>query len=182
MECRKRLKECRKGLKKCRKGLKKCRKGLKECRKRLKECRKRLKEYMKMLKECRKRLKECRKRLKECGRYRIQEDTERKKEGNVYLTTFLFTIICIKPTAKDHRGNERGNPLLPLHGLLVLINSKGSFICTIPLTGQHVTQPLQHQLWSTGWNKKYLNGYTRCHQPLILKEYCGYVKKYRRKV
>ena len=32
---------------------------------------------------------------------------------------------------KDHSDSERGNPLPP-HGLLFPINSKGSFICTIP--------------------------------------------------
>ena len=32
---------------------------------------------------------------------------------------------------KDHSDSERGNPL-PLHGLHFSINSKGSFICTIP--------------------------------------------------
>ena len=32
---------------------------------------------------------------------------------------------------KDHSDSERGNPLPP-HGLLLSINSKGSFICTIP--------------------------------------------------
>ena len=35
---------------------------------------------------------------------------------------------------KDHSDSERGNPLPP-HGLLFSINSKGSFICTIPQTG-----------------------------------------------
>ena len=35
---------------------------------------------------------------------------------------------------KYHTDRERGNPLPP-HGLLFLINSKGSFICTIPQTG-----------------------------------------------
>ena len=35
---------------------------------------------------------------------------------------------------KDHSDSERGNPLPP-HGLLFPINSKGSFICTIPQTG-----------------------------------------------
>ena len=34
---------------------------------------------------------------------------------------------------KNHSDSERGNPL-PLHGLLFLISSKGSFICTIPQT------------------------------------------------
>ena len=28
---------------------------------------------------------------------------------------------------KDHSDSERGNPLLPLHGLLFPISSKGSF-------------------------------------------------------
>ena len=32
---------------------------------------------------------------------------------------------------KDHSDSERGNPLPP-HGLLFLIDSKGSFIWTIP--------------------------------------------------
>ena len=31
---------------------------------------------------------------------------------------------------KDHSDSEKGNPLPP-HGLLLSINSKGSFICTI---------------------------------------------------
>ena len=35
---------------------------------------------------------------------------------------------------KDHSDSERGNPLPP-YGLLFLISSKGSFICTIPQTG-----------------------------------------------
>ena len=34
------------------------------------------------------------------------------------------------------------------------INNKGSFICTIPQTGQHIPQPVLHQSWSTGWNEK----------------------------
>ena len=49
---------------------------------------------------------------------------------------------------KDCSDSERGNPLPP-HGLHFPISSKGSFICTIPQTGQHI-----HQLWSTGWNEK----------------------------
>ena len=34
---------------------------------------------------------------------------------------------------KDHSDSERGNPPPP-HGLFFSINSKGSFICTIPQT------------------------------------------------
>ena len=39
---------------------------------------------------------------------------------------------------KDHSDSEREN-LLPPHGLLFSINSKGSFICTIPLRIAHTT-------------------------------------------
>ena len=48
---------------------------------------------------------------------------------------------------KGNLDNERGNPLLPLDGLLFLINSMGFFTCTISKT--------------TDWNEKYLNGSTR---------------------
>ena len=39
---------------------------------------------------------------------------------------------------KDHSDSEKGNPLPP-HGLLFPINSKGSFICTIPHRIAHTT-------------------------------------------
>ena len=39
---------------------------------------------------------------------------------------------------KDHSDSEKGNPLPP-HRLLLLINSKGSFICTIPQRITHIT-------------------------------------------
>ena len=39
---------------------------------------------------------------------------------------------------KEHSDSERGNPLPP-HGLLFSINSKGSFICTIPDRIAHTT-------------------------------------------
>ena len=35
---------------------------------------------------------------------------------------------------KDHSDNERGNPLMSLHGLLFPISSKGSFICIVHIT------------------------------------------------
>ena len=44
---------------------------------------------------------------------------------------------------KDHsdsEDSEKGNPLPP-HRLLLSINSKGSFICTIPQTGYHIPRP-----------------------------------------
>ena len=42
---------------------------------------------------------------------------------------------------KDHSDSERGNTLLP-HRLLFPIGSKGSFICIIPQTGQHIPRPV----------------------------------------
>ena len=63
---------------------------------------------------------------------------ERKKEGNDLfnntLNTFYLRLYGIGYMVKDHSDSERGN-LLPLHELLFPINSKGSFICTIPQTG-----------------------------------------------
>ena len=73
-----------------------------------------------------------------------------RKEGNVLfnnaLNTFYLQLYGIRHMVKYHSDSERGN-LLPPHGLLFPINSKGSFICIIP-------RPLVHQSWSTDWNKK----------------------------
>ena len=61
-----------------------------------------------------------------------------RKEGNVLfndtLNTFYLWLYGIRHMVKDHSDIEKGNPLLP-HRLLFPINSKGSFICTIPQTG-----------------------------------------------
>ena len=51
---------------------------------------------------------------------------------------------------KDHSDSEKGNPLPP-HRLLLSINSKGSFICTIPTyrithTTTFVTPVVEHWL------------------------------------
>ena len=63
---------------------------------------------------------------------------------------------------KDHSDSEKGNPVPP-DRLLLSINSKGSFICTIPQTGQHIPRPLLHQSWSTGRNEKsYHNKINQC--------------------
>ena len=70
-----------------------------------------------------------------------------------YLTTYLTHFLIYGYMVKDHSDSERGNPLPP-HGLLFPINSKGSFICTIPQTGLHIPRHLLHQSWSTGWNEK----------------------------
>ena len=48
--------------------------------------------------------------------------------------TFYLRLYGVRHMVKDHSDSEKGNPLPP-HRLLLLINSKGSFICTIPQTG-----------------------------------------------
>ena len=60
------------------------------------------------------------------------------EEGNVLfndaLNTFYLQLYGIRHMVKDHSDREIGN-LLPTHGLLFPISSKGSFICIIPQTG-----------------------------------------------
>ena len=57
---------------------------------------------------------------------------ERERERNVLfnyaLNTFYLRLYGIRHMVKDHSDSEKGNPLPP-HGLLLSINSKGSFIC-----------------------------------------------------
>ena len=64
--------------------------------------------------------------------------TERERERNVLfndaLNTFYLRLYGVRHMVKDHSDSEKGNPLPP-HRLLFPINSKGSFICTIPQTG-----------------------------------------------
>ena len=61
-----------------------------------------------------------------------------RKVGNVLfndaLNTFYLRLYGVRHMVKDHFDSEKGNPLPP-HRLLFPINSKGSFICTIPHTG-----------------------------------------------
>ena len=63
---------------------------------------------------------------------------EGRKEGNDLfndaLNTFHLRLYGFGHMVKYHTDSERGNPLPP-HGLLFQINSKDSFICTIPKTG-----------------------------------------------
>ena len=58
-----------------------------------------------------------------------------RKEGNVLfndaLNTFYLRLYGVRHMVKDHSNSERENPLPP-HRLPFQINSKGSFICTIP--------------------------------------------------
>ena len=62
----------------------------------------------------------------------------RERERNVLfndaLNTFYLRLYGVRHMVKDHSDSEKGNPLSP-HRLLLSINSKGSFICTIPQTG-----------------------------------------------
>ena len=53
---------------------------------------------------------------------------------NDALNTFYLRLYGVRYMVKDHSDSEKGNPLPP-HRLLLSINSKGSFICTIPQTG-----------------------------------------------
>ena len=53
---------------------------------------------------------------------------------NDALNTFHLRLYGVRHMVKDHSDSEKGNPLSP-HRLLLSINSKDSFICTIPQTG-----------------------------------------------
>ena len=71
--------------------------------------------------------------------YRVMDFLkERKSERNVLfndaLNTFYLRLYDVRHMVMDHSDSEKGNPLPP-HRLLLSINSKGSFICTIPQTG-----------------------------------------------
>ena len=53
---------------------------------------------------------------------------------NNALNTFYLWLYGVRHMVKDHSDSEKGNLPLP-HRLLLSINSKCSFICTIPQTG-----------------------------------------------
>ena len=59
----------------------------------------------------------------------------RERERNVLfndaLNTFYLRLYGVRHMVKDHSDSEKGNPLPP-HRLLLSINIKGYFICTIP--------------------------------------------------
>ena len=63
---------------------------------------------------------------------------EEEDEGNVLfndtLNIFYLRLYGVRQMVKDHSDRKKGN-LLPPHGLLFPISSKGSFICMIPHTG-----------------------------------------------
>ena len=74
---------------------------------------------------------------------------ERERERNVLfndtLNTLYLRLYGVRHMVKDHSDSEKGN-LLPPHRLLLSINSKGSFICTIPHTTAFVTPVVEHWL------------------------------------
>ena len=57
---------------------------------------------------------------------------------NDTLNTFYVRLYGVRHMVKDHSDSEKEN-LLPPHRLLLSINSKGSFICTIPDRITHIT-------------------------------------------
>ena len=59
---------------------------------------------------------------------------ERSVLFNDSLNTFYLQLYGVRHMVKDHSNIERGN-LLPPHGLLFPISSKGYFICIIQQTG-----------------------------------------------
>ena len=61
-------------------------------------------------------------------------ERERNVLFNDALNTFYLRLYGVRHMVKDHSDSEKGNPLPP-HRLLFTINSRGSFICTIPQTG-----------------------------------------------
>ena len=66
-----------------------------------------------------------------------------RKEGNVLFndtlnTFFNLWLYGVRHMVKDHSDSKRGN-LLPPHGLLFPISSKGSFICIIAHRMTHTT-------------------------------------------
>ena len=64
----------------------------------------------------------------------VNRERERNVLFNDTLNTFYLRLYGVRHMVKDHSDSEKGNPLPP-HRLLLSINSKGSFICTIPQTG-----------------------------------------------
>ena len=63
-----------------------------------------------------------------------EREIERNVSFNDAVNTFYLRLYGIRYMVKDHSDSEKGNPLPP-HRLLLSINGKGSFICTIPQTG-----------------------------------------------
>ena len=72
--------------------------------------------------------------VKDHSKTHFKRERERNVLFNDALNTFHLRLYGIRHMVKDHSDSEKGNPLPP-YRLLLSINSKGSFICTIPQTG-----------------------------------------------
>ena len=57
----------------------------------------------------------------------------------IHSTHFILCLYGIRHIVRDHSDSERGNWLPPIHVLLFLFSSKGSFICIIPQTGFYMS-------------------------------------------
>ena len=69
----------------------------------------------------------------------VRRERERNVLFNDALNTFYLRLYGVRHImVKDHSDIEKGKPLPP-HRLLLSINSKGSFICTIPYRITHTT-------------------------------------------
>ena len=68
----------------------------------------------------------------------LRIERERNVLFNDTLNTFYLRLYGVRHMVKDHSDSEKGNPLSP-HRLLLSINSKGYFICTIPDRITHTT-------------------------------------------
>ena len=77
--------------------------------------------------------------------YYVQRERERNYLFNDALNTFYLRLYGVRHMVKDHSDSEKGNPLPP-HRLLLSINSKGSFICTIPHTTAFVTPVVEREI------------------------------------
>ena len=80
-----------------------------------------------------------------CQQHQLERERERNVLFNDALNTFYLRLYGVRHMVKDHSDSEKGNPLLP-HRLLLSINSKGSFTCTIPHTTAFVTPVVEHWL------------------------------------
>ena len=74
-------------------------------------------------------------------------ERERDVLFNDALNTFYLQLYGVRHMVKDHSDSQKRNSLPP-HRLLLSINSKGSFICTIPQTHTmaFVTPVVEHWL------------------------------------
>ena len=89
----------------------------------------------------------------------IPQTGEREREM-FYLTMdsthFNLRLYGVRQMVKDHSDSEKGNPLPP-HRPLLSINSKGSFICIIPQTGERERE--REMFYLTTHSTHFIYGY-----------------------